>query len=373
MLIGENMKNILVMCGGKSAEHDISLITENLVLNAIDEEKYKIFPIKIDKENHWFYIKDFKNNIQSEKGKKEVFLKFGDNALYTNSAFGLKKIAQIDCALLCHHGIFGEDGTVQSILEYSNIPYSSSKVLSSAISMDKVVMKLLFKEFGFNVVDYDYFTREEYENREDELLNKVAQNLSFPLIIKPANLGSSIGISVAKNIDEFKKSVEIAFCYDDKILIEKQIEDFREINSAVLGYGDEIILSSLEEPASFKEFLTFDDKYLGKGKEGSREYPAKVEKDVEDNIKETSRQIFKKFELSGVVRIDYILKGKEIFVNEINSIPGSLAYYLFEKEKLSFSEVIDKLIYFAMQKHKDKNRLTFAYQSNVLEKNNIKK
>lgn len=368
------MKNIIVLCGGKSAESDISLITENLVLNAIDTKKYNVYPIVVDKNNHWFYIKDFKNNIQNQSiPKKEVYLKFGEKHLYVKTTFGLKKLVDIDCAILCHHGLFGEDGTIQGILEYCNIPYTGSKVLSSSISMDKVVMKLLFKEFGFNVVDYAYFDKDDYLLNEQKVIDDITKKLDYPLIIKPANLGSSIGINVAKNIEELRKGIETALFFDEKILIEKQIENFREINCAVLGYKNDYIVSSLEEPVSYKEFLSFDDKYLFDKKGKQREYPANIDKKIEIKIKKMSADIFRKFELSGVVRIDYIVKDDVVYVNEINSIPGSMAYYLFEKEKLSFSEIIDKLIDFGMEKNADKNLLTYAYKSNVLEKGNIKK
>ena len=368
------MENVIVLFGGKSCEHDISLITANLVLNAIDEKKYKVYPIFIDKENKWYFVKDFKNNLNKTVKKEEVFLKFGEKSLYKKHGLITKKFIDIDSAILCNHGLNGEDGTVQGVLELCDIPYSSSSVLSSSITMDKVIMKLLFKEFGFNVVDYTYFTSKDYEKNSEKVVLEIENKLNYPVIIKPSNLGSSIGISIAKNREELINSISVALSFDNKILVEKAITNFKEINCACLGFDDEIIVSSLEEPVSWKEFLTFDDKYLnGDKKSENRIYPAKIEEEVTKKIQETAKQIFQKFELSGVVRIDFMVCENLFFVNEINSIPGSLAYYLFEKENLSFTEVIDKLIYFAKKKHNKKTALVYSYKSDVLSKKNIKK
>ncbi|MGN1208570.1 MAG: D-alanine--D-alanine ligase family protein [Christensenellales bacterium] len=368
------MKNLIVLFGGKSAEHDISLITANLALNALDEQKYNIFPIFIDKLNHWFWAKNFKNNITQNFDKVEVFLKFGEKSLFKKTLFGIKKIVDIDCALLCCHGLHGEDGTIQSVLELCNIPYSSSNPLSSGICMDKVVMKILLEKFEFNVVPYLYFYRQDFEQNKSEIFEKIEKKLDFPVIIKPANLGSSIGISVAKNRVELEKAVETALCFDNKILVEKALENFKEINCACLGHAKDVIISSLEEPISYKEFLTFDEKYLSSNKKSAKRiYPAKVSIDTKKEIQQSSAEIFDKFELSGVVRIDFMICDNIVYVNEINTIPGSVAYYLFEKENLSFSEVLDKMIDSATMKQAEKQNLTYAFKSEVLSQKPTKK
>jgi len=368
------MKNIIVLFGGKSAEHDISLITANLALNAIDNEKYNVYPIMVDKQNKWFYVKDFKNNIEKIGKKEEIFLKLGENNLYIKKGFITKKFIKVDCALLCHHGLNGEDGTIQSVLKLCSIPFTSSGVLSSGITMDKVVMKMLFKEHNFNVIDYFYFTKPDYEQKSEQILDEIEAKLGFPIIIKPANLGSSIGINISKNREELINSIQIALNFDNKILVEKALEDFTEINCAVMGYGEDIVVSSLEQPVNWKEFLTFEDKYIsGSKKAVKRIYPAKVNKEIKTQIQQLSKEIFEKFELCGVARIDYIVKNEEIYVNEINSIPGSLAYYLFEREEYSFTEVIDKLIECGIKKFKEENQLTYTFESNVLNSKNITK
>ncbi len=261
-------KNIIVLFGGKSVEHDISLLTANMCLNAIDEEKYNVYPIHVDKNNVWFYEKDFKNKITKQNKKVEVFLKPGSDNLYIKNKFSVKKLVKVDCAILCHHGVNGEDGTIQSVLQLCGIPYSSSSVLSSSITMDKVIMKLLFKQFNFNVVDYDYFTKQEYFQNKEQILNRLELILDYPLIIKPASLGSSIGIKVVYNQEELINAIDFAFTFDNKILVEKALTNFKEINCAVLGYKNNITVSSLEQPLTIKEILTFEDKYINPNKKG---------------------------------------------------------------------------------------------------------
>ncbi len=361
------MKNLIVLFGGKSAEHDISLITANLVLNALDEEKYNIFPVFVDGENHWFYAKNYKNNIKDFK-KQEIFLKMGENSLFLKTVFGLKKFITVDCALLCHHGLNGEDGTIQGILELCNIPYTSSKVLQSAITMDKITMKLLLEKFEFNVVPYHFFSMREYDKNSEEILEKLIRKLGFPLIVKPSNLGSSIGISLAGNIEELKQAIDVAKKFDNKILVEKALENFKEINCACLAKKDSIIISSLEEPISYSKFLNFDEKYLKNINKTNlkRIYPAEISSTIQKEIQQTSEDIFKNFDLSGVVRIDYLVFDGIVYVNEINSIPGSLAYYLFENENLSFGEVLDLIVENAFDTYYEKQKLTFAFESTVL-------
>ncbi|MGN1222564.1 MAG: D-alanine--D-alanine ligase family protein [Christensenellales bacterium] len=368
------MKNIVVLFGGKSSEHDISLLTANLVLNAINEEKYRIYPIFVDKKNKWFYVKNFKNNITKDNKKEEVFLTFGSPILYKKHKITYNKFIKVDCAILCHHGLNGEDGTIQGMLELCDIPYTSSGVAPSSITMDKIFMKHLFKALNFKTVDYDYFTIDDYKYEKERLILKLENSLKYPLIIKPSRLGSSIGISTAKNREELIKAIELALTFDDKILVEKMVEDFKEINCACIKSLTHLIASSLEEPIKKEEILNFNDKYISGGKNSiKRKYPAKLNDKLTKEIKKMSKEIYEKFDLSGCVRIDYIVKDGEVYVNEINSIPGSLAYYLFERENLSFSEIIDLLILKAIEKFNQKKNLTYTFESSVLNSKKLNK
>lgn len=358
-------KNVVILFGGKSVEHDISIITAKQVFKAIDKDLYNVYPIYSTHENKWKFLGE--NFNIDDKKNKEVFLKTGENILYFQNKLGfIKKLFKIDCAILCFHGMNGEDGTIQGLLELCNIPYTSSNVLASAISMDKIFMKKLFESFNFKVVDFVNFNKNDYLINKDKIINIIEEKLGYPVIIKPSNLGSSIGINKCLCKTELENSIEIALNYDNNILVETAIENFKEINCACLGNYENVIVSSLEEPVNWKDFLTFEDKYKNNSKKiEKRVYPAKISEKITKQIQKTSLEIFKAFNLSGVVRIDYILKDSEVYVNEINSIPGSLAFYLFEKQNLTFNDVLNKLIELAFKKFEDKQKLNFVYNSNL--------
>ena len=359
-------KNIIVLFGGKSVEHDISVLTAKQVLKALDENLYNIIPVYSTHENKLKLIRNKELKLAS-KGNKDVFFKAGEPNLFSINALNIiKKQLKVDCAILCFHGMNGEDGTMQGLMELCDIPYSSCGVLSSAVSMDKIIMKKLFESFKFNVIDYVNFNNVEYEKDKNKIIKLIEKKLDYPVIVKPSNLGSSIGISKCLCKTELENSIEVALNYDNNILVEKAIENFKEINCACLGNSKEVIVSSLEEPVNWKEFLTFDDKYKnGSKKLAKRIYPAKISEDLTNQIQKTTLEIFKTFNLSGVVRIDYILKDENVYVNEINSIPGSLAFYLFEKQNLTFSDVLNKLIESAVVKFEEKQKLNFVFQSNL--------
>lgn len=358
-------KNIVILFGGKSVEHDISILTAKQVYKAIDKDLYNVYPIYSTHDNKWKLINNFEVD---NKKNKDVFLKIGEETLFFQNKIGLiKKLFKIDCAILCFHGMNGEDGTIQGLLELCNIPYSSSNVLASAISMDKIFMKKLFESFKFNVVDYVNFNKNDYLLNKEKVITQIEDKLNYPVIIKPSNLGSSIGINKCLCKTELENAIEIALNYDNNILVERAIENFKEINCACLKNGEELIVSSLEEPINWKDFLTFDDKYKnGSKKSEKRIYPAKISEKITKQIQKTSLEIFKAFNLSGVVRIDYILKNNDVFVNEINSIPGSLAFYLFEKQNLTFNDVLNILIENAFKKFEEKQKLNFVYKSKLI-------
>lgn len=358
--------NIAIIFGGKSSEHDISVITALQVINAIDKGKYKIYPIYITKNGEWLtgeklLDKETYIDFQSKKFNK-VTLNFGKKEIIIKKL--IRQIVKIDCALLCLHGLNGEDGTVQGALELASIPYTSSSVLGSSVCMDKVIMKQLFKANGFKITDFVWFTREEFETNQSEILDKIKKEIDYPYIVKPANLGSSIGISKCECEDELITGIEIACQYDSRIIVEKAVENLREINCACLGYENFVKTSRLEEPVSWNKFLGFKEKYLTFSKSAEKGEP-ELDESLKLEIKNMSEKAFKTLCQSGVVRIDYLLddKTKEIFINEINSIPGSLANYLFPEH---FGKLLDELIAFALKREKDKNRNKFSYKSTAL-------
>lgn len=358
--------NILVLFGGKSSEHDISVITALQAINAIDKVKYNVIPVYVTREGKWLtgeklLFKETYLNF-NEKNFKEVSLNFCKSEIEIKKVIS-KKI-KVDCALLCLHGLNGEDGTVQGALELANIPYTSSNVLGSSVCMDKIIMKDIFKANNMSIVDYVWFTREEFEANEDEILDKIYSKIDYPYIVKPCSLGSSIGISKCECEDDLIYAIEVACKYDSRIIVEKAVENLREINCACIGYGNKVRTSMLEEPVSWNKFLSFKDKYLSFSKSATRGEP-NLEEDIKEKIKETAVKAFISTCQSGVVRIDFLLDSLsgELFINEINTIPGSLANYLFPER---FGKLIDELITLAIKRENDKKKNNFSYKSAAL-------
>lgn len=367
------MQNIAVVFGGVSCEHDISIVSALLVLENINKQKYNVFPIYIGGTGEWFLCEgnltalDFKRRKMPDRAFKTITFLPGDNNLYFLKSKKLKKIDKIDCAVLVNHGLNGEDGTISSLMQLCNIPCSLSNIFSAAASMDKVAAKLIFKALDLNVLPYIDFSLNDYREEKEKILDDIKKLLDFPVIVKPCNLGSSIGISVCGNIEELNFAIEAAFKYDVKIVVEKAVKDFIELNCSALHTNNEIMASEVERPISYKEFLNFDEKYGVKiGMENcKRELPAKIDGELRTKIQEITKTIYKNFDCTGVVRVDYIYKDK-IYINEVNAIPGSLSYYLWESENISFSKLIDILILEAIKKFDEFKNCSFSYNSDIL-------
>ena len=346
-------KNAMVVFGGKTFEHDISIITTLLIYNrARIDSKYNLLPVYIDKNEEWFLfcgeelkVELFKNFTESLKKNqfKKIYMKLGDNSIYYKHRFKEKKIV-IDAVLNCCHGGKGEDGSYVNLFENLNLPITSGSSVSLAISMDKILSKLIFKGMKLPVIDYVYFSKQDYLTNKNKLIDKI-DKLGYPVILKPASLGSSIGIDIVKSFDKLDESIDIAFEFDNQILIEKAIlENMKEYNIACMKNGEEIIVSKIDSPIRKDEILSFKDKYVGEGDKfngekanskgayfalGKKKFP-EVEEKIQNKIKEIATYIYKNLNFSGVIRIDFILdKKNKIYVNEINTVPGSLGYYFF--------------------------------------------
>ena len=377
-------KSIAVFFGGRSVEHDVSIITGLQIVDNADKEKYNVFPVYISRKGEWFCgeaLRDvafYKQFNPDAKGLQRVFLSPvpGKKELLYAAKFGVKTYCALDAALLGMHGMHGEDGTIQGLFELADIPYSSAGVTGSGVGMDKIVMKCAFRGAGLPVLDAVYFERGRFEKEPEGVLDETEKTLCYPVFVKPANLGSSIGISKAKDREALREALAVAFSYDRRAMVETAVEDIMEVNSAVLGYGDDITVSLLEQPVTWKDFLTFDEKYLRKdaGSKGmaslSRQIPAPIDEETAEKITRMSRTVFTTLDLKGVVRIDYIIDraAGEVYVNEVNTIPGSLAFYLFEPMGISFKEIIDRLVVFAEKQMRDKAASSFAYDSSILQK-----
>lgn len=364
-------KNIAIFFGGDSVEHDISVITALQAIKNINKGKYDIIPVYLKDSLWWSGENLLKMEYYSEgelKANKVVLLP--DGYLYKQGII-LKKYRHIDVALLCFHGHGGEDGCVQGLLELYGIPYTSAGVIGSAISCDKSLFKEVLKGLNVDCIESVSFNNNEYYANSKMWLYKVAK-FGFPVVVKPSTLGSSIGISVCKNKKELMSALELAFNLDNRVLIEKYCQNMREINCAVAGYGDEIIVSELEEPVTKNEILSFENKYLNNQKQGmasaSRKIPAEISKEDSKKIKEVALLLFQKLDLKGVVRFDFILSDGKIYLNELNSIPGSLAFYLFEPMGIKYTELLDKLILWALRDYENKSKITRKFKNNIFDK-----
>lgn len=347
------MKNVAIIFGGVSAEHEISIITGKQAYNSLDKKKYNVYPIYIDINGNWLYVKNFKIKNLKQNNKVCYFVPNSNKLHIKGSPF--KKIT-IDCVLLATHGGNGENGMIQGVLEVSNIPYSSCGVLSSAITMDKAIMKDIF--VAHNIPTPQYFLLNE---------NSDINNLDYPVVVKPVSLGSSIGIKICHNKKELLDAIKFAKLFDDKIIIEKAIFPLREVNIAVLKHKNQIILSNTEQPLGQDEFLTFEDKYLRNGKSKSknnskRKIPALITNEEESKIKKLAIDLYNIFRCKGIIRIDFLLDDNNVYVNELNTIPGSLSYYLWD---ISYKKLLDILIDCCSVECKH-----IQYKTNILENYN---
>jgi len=359
---------VAVFFGGKSCEHNISIITGVQTMRVLSV-RHEVVPVYIDNNGEFWTGRDLnelKNFKEGAKAKKvRVVFAGGSKNMY--SAKG-KVLSQIDAALLCTHGFGGEDGCLQGLLTLCGIPYTGSDVLASSCGMNKIYMKKMFEREFLPIVPYVSFSREQYKNDLYSLVEKIKQELKFPMIVKPANLGSSIGISVAHDFPQLFESIASGLFWDNDIVVENALEGFSEYNCAALGSGSDVMVSEIERPLSSHEFLTYKDKYLNKqkGQSGAKkEFPAQLDEKLAQKIKSLTKRAFKAIGASGVARVDFLCVDGQVYVNEINTIPGALSNYLFSKgaNVLSFADLLDKLLDIAIANQKRRDSLQFVYSS----------
>lgn len=375
--------NIAVFFGGRSTEHEISVISANQAMAAIDRDKYNVIPVYITKQGRWYTgeaLTDVKNfrDINGLLGScTEVYMRpvFGDFNLYTaqKKMFRSDVLATIDVAIPVLHGSNGEDGIFEGVLETIGLPYAGCNTLSSANGMDKITMKMILQADGIPVVDYVWFTDKQWFSRRDELVGKLESTLGYPVIVKPANLGSSVGIGRADNRDQLLERVDDARRYSARIIVEDLVENLQEINCSVLGDCDEYQTSVLEEPIKSGEILSYTDKYMGGSKDNrgmhaaQKRIPADLPADETERIRHLAGETFRVLSCHGVSRVDMMIdaKTRDIYVNEINTIPGSLSFYLWEAAGVSFSELMERLVRLALKRKRDQASKTVSYDSNI--------
>ena len=377
--------NVAVFFGGRSVEHEISIISAVQAMGNIDLEKYEVIPVYMSKASEFFTsekffdIEIFKDFDAREKECQKVYFSKADGRTVMNyeGGFFKKKPQFIDVAFPIVHGTNCEDGSLQGFLETLGLPYVGCDVCSSALGMDKVLFKSVLQNNGIPVLPGINFGARDWALKKEELIAKLETEIGYPIIVKPANLGSSIGISKAENQAELIAAVDLACSFADRILIEKAIEKLREINCSVLGDRDNCEPSALEEPIMHDKILSFDDKYKSNaGKSGSkgmaslsRKLPAELSDEKAEEIKNIAVQAFKTIGANGVARIDFLMDSADndkVYVNEINTIPGSLSFYLWEATGVPYKELIDRLISLAFARERQRENTMFTVDTNIL-------
>lgn len=376
-----------VFFGGKTVEHEVSIISALQAVNAFDKEKYEIIPIYITKENKMYVgdeigeVESYKKIDELIKKSKEVILVSEDQrlniVLYPIKKFGKSIYNTIDVAFPIVHGTNVEDGTFQGYLRHLGIPFVGCDVLASATGMDKYVMKTILKESGIPVLDCCRLNDIQYGDNPEEAYNKIEEKLNYPVIVKPANLGSSVGIKIAKDKEELVEALEYAFQFARQVIVEQAIISLKEVNCAVLGDYEEAKASECEEPVTSDEILSYEDKYLSgektsgsKGMSGTKRIlPANISEELREEIREMAVKTFQALDCNGVSRIDFLIdtKKNKVWVNEINTIPGSLSFYLWESLGITYDELLDEMIGLALKRSRVEQRIVYSFDSNILE------
>lgn len=372
-----------VFFGGRSTEHEISVISASQAMHAADREKYDVVPIYITKQGKWytgdalFEVANYRDIPSLLEKCTEVYMEpiYGDYNLYTKkkSLFKSPVLTTLDVVIPVLHGMNGEDGTFEGILDSTGIPYAGCDTLASANGMDKITMKMILQACDVPVVDYVWFTDKQWFRQEAELIRKIEDHLDYPVIVKPANLGSSVGIGAAYNAQQLKERVADAEKYSTRIIVEHMVEHLQEINCSVLGDCDDYRMSVLEEPIKSGEILSYQDKYMGgtKGAKGmqasQKRIPADLPKDETERIQYLAGETFRALSCHGVSRVDVIVDrdDRKVYVNEINTIPGSLSFYLWKATGLPFDRLIDELVRLALKRHREQGQKTVSYDQNI--------
>ena len=382
------MTNLAVFFGGKSTEHDVSIVTAMQMINFLDKSKYNIFAVYVDKNNKLFVLKDLKQMnlslFKQQPNKKNFYeglMQFGDNCLYKKHKNKIHVLTNIDVGLMCFHGGMGEDGSFSGFASCSNFPITCSSFVAMGLAMQKDKTKQVCQESEISISNYEIITKQDWTNNCEEFYESVLAKLGTNIVVKPNSQGSSIGVSVAKTKQEFFDAVELAFEFDNKVVCETQIQNLREFNcSAMQDQDGNILISEVEEPTIKDEILSFKSKYLSGGKSVkggekmrgmaslSRRFPANISKKLKEKIQQQTKLIYSKLGLCGVVRVDFLFDKTEelLFLNEVNTIPGSLAYYFWKPYFKTESLFLDNLIQSAIRLFEKNKPQTTVFDSCIL-------
>lgn len=382
-----------VIFGGETVEHEVSIISAIQAMNKIDQEKYEIIPIYITKDREW-YTGDMLKDIEFYQDLSLIKRYTENVVLYShNGSFVLQKknglfkkiVKELDIVFPIVHGTNVEDGVLQGYLQSIGIPFVGPNVYASVVGQDKAFMKDIWKNAGLPMTNYVWFYDADYKRDSEEVI-KLVSKLKYPVIVKPATTGSSVGINVCDNEEALIEAIDEALQYDQKIVVEEVVKNLKEVNIAVMGNYEHQKVSEIEEVLSGNKFLTFTDKYIGggkgklKGAKGSvktskgmasanRKLPADISKDLRSQVEEIAVKAFKTLGTSGNSRIDFLIdeKNNKVYVNEINSIPGSLAFYLWDAKAVDFTSVLDEMINIGIKDFKKRTSKTHSFDSNILQ------
>ena len=384
---------IAVLFGGKSVEHEISIISAVQAMRSLNREKYEIIPVYITKNNEMytgddlFSIEEYTNFPSLiNKCTRVTFAVSGNRTQLVKCStklFEKNLVSEIDLAFPIVHGTNCEDGTLHGFLKMFNLPLVGCDVTASAVGMDKYIMKTVFRDNAIPVLDCRCFTRAQYEQSPESAIEKTEKAIEYPVIVKPVNLGSSVGIKKASDRNELAEALENAFNFAGKVLVEKAVQNLKEINCSVLGDCDEAAASECEEPVNSDEILSYEDKYISGGKgskvKGSkggskgmaslkRKIPAEISEEQREYIRSLAVKAFRCLGCSGVARIDFMmdLDEEKIYLNEINTIPGSLSFYLWEPLGIGYKELLDRILTIAVKRQTRMQNVVHSFETNVL-------
>lgn len=383
MITENGLITVAVFFGGDSVEHEVSIISAVQAMTHLNREKYNVVPVYLSK-NGQMYTSAAMFEINSFRTPDALLAKARTVTIYNNGQgvylksekkndFSGKKPLKLDVALPIVHGTNCEDGSLQGYLETLRLPYAGCDVLASAVGMDKAIFKSVLRTAGIPVLDCIRFSARDFVEYEANILKRIESSFGYPLIVKPVNLGSSIGISKVNAAEDLKAAIDTALSYSDSVLIERAVQNLREINCAVLGDASECRASACEEPFGTDEILSYEDKYMNSSKTKGmaslkRRIPAELPADMTSTVQEYACRTFKAIGGHGVARIDFLMdnQSKEVFVNEINTIPGSLSFYLWEADGMKYTELLDELISLAFRRQRRKENLHFDINTNIL-------
>lgn len=383
---------VAVLFGGHSVEHEVSIISGIQAFCAVNRDTYEVIPLYLSQDNRFYTgpgigdIAAYRDRAALLKNAIRVLPVPGDDGVtllrYPLKKFGDNVVGGFDVVIPVVHGTNVEDGTLMGFLETLNVPYAGCDVTASALGMDKFYMKAALKQAGLPVLDAVEFTGKDYARDTEAVLSAVEGQMPYPVIVKPVNLGSSVGIVKASDRAALQAALDEAFGYAPRVLVEPAVAHLREINCAVLGDRDEAIPSVCEEPVNTDEILSFKDKYLSGGKSAKepggksggmsslqRRCPAELPEGMTERVQELAVATFKALNCAGVSRIDFLNDREtgELWINEINTIPGSLAFYLWEAAGIPFDVLMERLIALAFKRQREREALQFDYTSTILD------